>query len=106
MREENKNQMIAYIISIILITAFGSFIFELSGVTVGVLDFFKLDRVKRLPVRMLYKLLTCGKCASFHTAWIYFRSTENDWPTSIALACACGILSIYICKNAYSGTIH
>lgn len=97
--------MTAYVISILLITSFGSFLFELSGVTSGILDFFKLDKVKRLPVRIIYKLLTCGKCASFHIGWIYFHATGQDWITSFALASVCGILSIYICNNAYSTTI-
>lgn len=80
-----------------MLTAFASFIFELSGITQRIFYFFKLKP---------FKPFSCGKCMSFHTGWIYFYATGQPFYLSVALGCVCGILSIYLCKYAYSGSVY
>ena len=87
-------------LTIFVIACVGSFLFELSHITQDIWAFFKL------PIKKLwyipYKLVTCGKCATFHIGWIYFYATQHDLITSIALACVSAIISMFLIKYSYN----
>lgn len=90
--------------TILLCTAFGSFLFELAHITQDIWAFFKIRQKGwwYIPV----KLTTCGKCASFHTTWIYFYAINTPFATSISFACVSGIIAIFIIKYSHSTGIN